>query len=76
MCIFCFRLGPLACGLRPALLLAKMNKQSSKRIVGGKESREGSWPWQVALLFKNKQWCAGALLSPDWVVTAAHCFGK
>lgn len=48
----------------------------SKRIVGGIDSAEGAWPWQVALLFKGKQHCAGALVTSEWVVTAAHCFGK
>ena len=46
-----------------------------KRIVGGRDSLEGAWPWHVALMFKGEQWCAGALISPNWVVTAAHCFG-
>lgn len=48
----------------------------SKRIVGGQEAKEGSWPWQAALMFKGSQYCAGALVSPSWVVTAAHCFGQ
>lgn len=45
-----------------------------KRIVGGRVSNPGAWPWQVALLLKDKQTCGGSLISPDWVVSASHCF--
>lgn len=54
----------------------KLDDILKKRIVGGTNSAEGAWPWQVALLFKGRQYCAGALVTPEWVVTAAHCFGK
>lgn len=45
-----------------------------RRIVGGTESKQGSWPWQVALLFNETQFCGGSLISPLWVVSASHCF--
>jgi len=48
----------------------------ARRIVGGIESKKGAWPWQVALYFRGKQRCAGAILTPSWVITAAHCFDK
>lgn len=45
-----------------------------RRIVGGTQSAQGAWPWQVALLFNQTQFCGGSLISPDWVVSATHCF--
>ncbi|XP_028810817.1 prostasin-like isoform X2 [Denticeps clupeoides] len=46
------------------------------RILGGREAWPHSWPWQVSLQFGTMQACGGAVLSPLWVVTAAHCFKK
>ncbi len=47
-------------------------------IVGGREANPGEWPWQVALIHAggdpyDDQYCGGTLISPLWVVTAAHC---
>ena len=51
--------------------------QFSPFIVGGKEVPITSHPWQVALLqgqqTDRSQFCGGSLVSPDTVVTAAHC---
>ena len=45
----------------------------SARIVGGNEALRFSWPWQVSLQLNEKHYCGGAILTPDWIVTAAHC---
>jgi len=47
-----------------------------RRIIGGKATVKGSYPWHVALHFAGSQRCAGAVLSPDWILTAAHCFNS
>ncbi|XP_051716237.1 coagulation factor IXa [Ctenopharyngodon idella] len=45
------------------------------RIVGGNSALPGEIPWQVALVTRSTQqvFCGGSILSPLWVITAAHC---
>ncbi|XP_036382192.1 granzyme G-like [Megalops cyprinoides] len=41
-------------------------------IIGGKEVRNHSVPF-MALVRSREGICGGALIKPDWVLTAAHC---
>ncbi|KXJ16590.1 CUB and peptidase domain-containing protein 1 [Exaiptasia diaphana] len=56
-----------SCGIRP-----------STRIVGGADANHGDWPWQALLRYKptGEQFCGGALVHPEWVVTASHCLER
>ncbi|XP_066576828.1 atrial natriuretic peptide-converting enzyme isoform X2 [Amia ocellicauda] len=56
------------CGRRPA---ARM----SKRILGGRTSRPGRWPWQCSLQSDpSGHICGCVLIGRKWVLTVAHCF--
>jgi len=47
------------------------------KIVGGQNSAQGDWPWQIGYLriqgSSYGQVCGGSLISTKWAITAAHC---
>lgn len=48
------------------------------KIIGGKISTKTQWPWAAGLIKKEFSpydglFCGASLISPQWLVTAAHC---
>lgn len=50
------------------------SKNRSGKIISGQSASKGSFPWQAMLweLWAGA-FCGGALVSEEWIVTAAHC---
>ncbi|KAE8621377.1 hypothetical protein XENTR_v10004802 [Xenopus tropicalis] len=49
------------------------NNSVTGRIVGGTYANLGIWPWQVSVRYNTGLLCGGSIISPKWIVTAAHC---
>ncbi|XP_012785765.2 kallikrein-4-like [Ochotona princeps] len=43
-------------------------------IIGGRDCRPHSQPWQAALFDGKAFLCGGVLVHPQWVLSAAHCY--
>jgi len=61
---------------QPAGKCGRSTVQQS-RIVNGYDAKPGAWPW-IASLQTNSgfHFCGGSLITPTWILTAAHCVGN
>lgn len=57
----------MSCGQRFRKRLSPLS-----RVVGGLVALPGSHPY-IAALYWGDNFCAGSLIGPCWVLTAAHC---
>lgn len=52
------------------------------RIIMGRETNEGEFPWQASLQLLHPvlgfigHWCGGVLIHQNWILSAAHCVHK
>ena len=50
-------------------------KGNQKRIVGGTVAEKHEYPWHIGIqhISKDHPHCGGTIISPSYVITAAHC---
>lgn len=51
----------------------RLQSKDGGRIVGGEDIRAEEAPYQASLMYFGYHICGGAIISKDYVITAAHC---
>jgi len=72
------RIRERAQNLRNRLDPAQPRTGLETKIVGGEPADRGAFPWAAAIALERQDgslfnFCGGSLITPEWVVTAAHC---
>ncbi|XP_057564427.1 serine protease 38 [Hippopotamus amphibius kiboko] len=46
------------------------------KIMGGMDTLERKWPWQVSVHYAGFHICGGSIINEYWILSAAHCFDR
>ena len=62
-------------GLNLTLPIEARMEAAIPRIIGGSLAPINTYPWFAKTLYNDKSWagCGGSLVTPEYVLTAAHC---
>uniref|UniRef100_A0A1A9ZYU6 Lectizyme n=1 Tax=Glossina pallidipes TaxID=7398 RepID=A0A1A9ZYU6_GLOPL len=73
-----YPIAELTCSNYECGTVKKVKDKTSTRIVGGIHVSPGSWPFLAAILGGPERifYCAGVLISDQWILTASHCIGN
>ena len=52
---------------------SKSNHSRVRRVIGGQDASRHAWPWTVLIMNHTNTYCSGSIISPTFLITAAHC---
>ncbi|KAG9509451.1 Tryptase [Fragariocoptes setiger] len=59
------------CGRAPKNKINDINRNTY--VLDGKLALDGWFPWHVTVFCNDRFWCGGSIISPNRVMTTAHC---
>ena len=59
--------------IKPPRTCGERHRAGQRRIINGHNAVHGENAWMVALSTANSITCGGSIITPEFVVTAAHC---
>ncbi|XP_028394294.1 coagulation factor IX-like [Dendronephthya gigantea] len=50
-----------------------VSRSRVRRVIGGQDAQAHQWPWTVLIMNQSDIYCGGSVISPTFIITAAHC---